>query len=150
MRKNPFFSLFQALNSANVRYLIVGGSAMNLSESLPYRGDVEVVVASGELPTGAVMEAISLHVTKINPEKFDEHWQKRCCKDVGNLNLPFMSANDRRTLRLEEKSGADRDYLRRCKASTNEQRLEWLAAAWELVNEVKMGAKKPRKLPVGP
>ena len=30
----------------------------------------------------------------------------------------------------------DRDYLRRCTASTPEQRLDWLAAAQEFVQEV--------------
>jgi len=30
-----------------------------------------------------------------------------------------------------KKYGIDVDYLRRCKQSTPQQRLDWLAAAWE-------------------
>jgi hypothetical protein len=36
-----------------------------------------------------------------------------------------------------ESTGIDRDYLRRCKASTPKQRLDWLAAAQEFAHATK-------------
>lgn len=44
--------------------------------------------------------------------------------------------------------GIDLDYLRRCKESTPEQRLDWLAAAREFVMATKKGKQSPS--PRGP
>lgn len=40
----------------------------------------------------------------------------------------------------------DRDYLRRVKASTTEQRLDWLAAAQEFVQAARLGREKKGKM----
>jgi hypothetical protein len=45
------------------------------------------------------------------------------------------------------KHGFDLGYLRRCKASTPAQRLEWLGIAWEFVTCItrRPAAHRPRK-----
>ena len=45
----------------------------------------------------------------------------------------------------QTKSGIDRDYLRRCKGSTTEQKLNWLAAALEFVQELERSANADGK-----
>ena len=45
----------------------------------------------------------------------------------------------------KKKSDIDRDYLHRTKASTPEQRLNWLMAAQEFVAAVRIGKQKSKK-----
>jgi hypothetical protein len=42
---NPYRKLFQALNDADIRYLVVGGVAVNLHGYSRFTGDVDIVMA---------------------------------------------------------------------------------------------------------
>lgn len=41
---NPYRAIFQALNDANIRYLVVGGVAVNLHGYSRYTGDLDIVM----------------------------------------------------------------------------------------------------------
>jgi len=56
---NPYHALFQALNDAGIRYLVVGGMAVNLHGYSRFTGDVDILLAldSGNLDRmGTLME----------------------------------------------------------------------------------------------
>lgn len=42
---NPYQALFAALNSANIRYLVVGGMAVNLHGYSRFTGDLDILLA---------------------------------------------------------------------------------------------------------
>lgn len=73
--------------------------------------------------------------------------------DAWGMSFPVLSIVDLIKTKNEidlflsptQQYGIDIDYLRRCKETTPEQRLDWLAAAWEFVKGIEAANKSKKK-----
>jgi len=45
---NPYYSLFQALNQASIRYIVIGGVAVNLHGYRRFTADIDILLALDE------------------------------------------------------------------------------------------------------
>jgi len=167
--------IFQALHDAQLKYLVVGGIAVNLHGYPRFTGDVDILLAldhdnlrkmhdlmekmhyerrvpvdiqdlDDEAKVREWMETKNLSAyTFVNPThpqfsidiivgdslKFGEYDGRKMLVEMWDLSIPVVSIDDL----IAMKRKIDREYLRLCKKSSPEQKLDWLSAAHELVQE---------------
>lgn len=194
---NPYQKIFKALNQARVKYLIVGGVAVNLHGYSRFTGDIDILLALDQENLNR-MEKIAerldytarlpVELHELNDEKklknwmkkkglkaytfvsnkqpqldidiivdeslqFQKHFQKRKKVKIWDMTVSVVSLDDLINMKRKAKREQDSirpqkssktkgfmkkkrfdpqlDYLKRCKKSSPESKLNWLAAALE-------------------
>ena len=144
--ENPYRQIFQAFADAGIRYLVVGGVARSFHGYRRFTADLNILLARDEENLEKMakrmcqMPRLALDVLVDASLRFEDFDRRKEWKRVWGIAIPVISMDDFAGMhgcpRGQTNRGIDRDYLRRCKATTPEQRLDWLAAALDFVREM--------------
>lgn len=104
MPTNPYRQIFQALQNAGIRYLVVGGIAVNLHGYRRFTADFDILLAL-DPENLEKMTAYTFHSSKRDrldidilaghSLQFDKYEQRRALIDVeGGLKVPVISVDD--------------------------------------------------------
>ena len=104
-----YVELFRRLEEAGVRYLVVGGVAVNLHGVNRLTHDVDLMLAFGLRPQNPVEPTVDILVN--SPVEFEAAYARRVVVDVSGQNISVASIADIITMKSGTGRAKDQDDI---------------------------------------